>query len=61
MDANSVEKIQCTNCGKVKTFEKGTVNDNAKASFRCSSCTSSTLESNVEAHAVAGRKLLTED
>lgn len=60
-DLNDVEKVTCTNCGAPSTFQKGTLTAEGKAKFRCSRCTSSTLEANVEAHATAGRKLLTED
>jgi tRNA(Ile2) C34 agmatinyltransferase TiaS len=60
MDANQLESVSCTNCGKHFKFPVGTLTAAGKSNFRCTGCATSTLEANVQTHAQSGKKLLTE-
>ena len=59
-DIKDTDSVTCTNCGRSHTFMKGTLTAEALKKFVCSGCSSSTLESNVQKHQQAGKKLLTE-
>lgn len=59
--SDNVEKVECVNCGRSMTFAKGTLSVEGLTKFRCPNCTTATLESNVQAQANKGRRLITED
>lgn len=60
MDAKDCDSVYCVVCGRKQVFEKGTLTANAMMNFRCSSCLTSTLETNVDTAAHRGKQLLTE-
>lgn len=57
-DATQLESVTCTSCGNLFRFDKGTIAQEKKNTFRCASCSTSTLESNVEKGLHKGKSLL---